>query len=389
MSSYRNFVEATLKGLREGDELPDYFGCLSATVAQFLPNSFIHPESSLETAELSVQSRQNQRSPPRQSPVQNQPKSKQSSPKKQSPIRTSVNQKPALLSKPLLQQNHLPKPSKQVFVEEEEEEERNERQETSEIADSIHDQPNSSISPIKKTMQRNVSQSPVTQGKSPESKSFKDDDFEDDDDSDDESNLKKVLHKGRNFMKRFEQEDEYEEDEDEQIPKPFDFKPQNNVNISPQNPPPLNKKPIDSDSSSFLEEKPKSKYLLDTTNNSSFNDDGPFPKPLLDQPKQNLDIFPKPIPKVKPLQQDYAALFQKTMDTVYDHFWPSLETRVPRVKQNSKIYNLKMERYPKIIKTLEAKFQKQTSENLSFKRRENTELKDYEEDFDDDDEPGF
>ena len=191
-------------------------------------------------------------------------------------------------------------------------------------------------------------------------------------------------------MKRFEQDDDYEEEEDDQIPKPFDINRQNTNNNAQNAAPPLNKKPIESESSSFLEEKPKSKYLLDTTNqSSSFNDEGPFPKPNLDQPKpQNLDVFPKPKPKVKPLQQDYASLFQKTMDTVYDHFWPSLETRIPRVKQNSKIYNLKMERYPKIIKTLEAKFQKQTAENLSFKRRENTELKDYEEDFDDD-EPGF
>ena len=349
--SYRSFVEATLKGLREGDELPDYFGCLSSTVAQFLPASFVHQEeSSIDQGK------------PQQNTTPDRPRSRNS------PVRQPLNQ--------------IPQTKRRFDIEEEEE--------TSEINDSIHPTHREpSISPIKKSQDSpqkvstdSLQRAPVQQ---PPQNNFNNIEEEEEEDIDEPIIQQKLPPMMRNFMEMSE-----EEEEEDDIPKPIGLDNPTHISPNVHQASPVLRKQAESSNSPLAEQnnKPKSKYLLDSTNQDSDSyDDGPFPAPQ--KQKQKLDIFPKPKPKVKPLAQDYCSIFQNTIDTAYEHFWPKMNTTVPRVTQESKIYNLTNPlKYVKLIKTLETKYAKHDPGKLTFKRRESTEIK---EDYDEDDfeEPGF
>lgn len=176
---------------------------------------------------------------------------------------------------------------------------------------------------------------------------------------------------------------------------------------SGMSPPPKRQSLDITETSEMQQPKKKSKFLVSSSEDENDDNEYLYPPKLITKPSSKVtnepvDISPitKPAspprainspnsilqkkvlePVCKPLKIDYVSAFKRTVDTTYSTFWPPLDTKIARVIPQSKIYNMQPAKYPKLIKTIEAKLKVHEKGKIAFSRREATEIE--EEEFSD------
>lgn len=119
-----------------------------------------------------------------------------------------------------------------------------------------------------------------------------------------------------------------------------------------------------SNNPSFVEQY-QSSVQRDSVNTEFNEEEERIPIPL-ERPK------PKPQPKKSLLQyEDYARQFRSLTMDLYEKFWPAIETTVPRLQQESKLFaNFRRSKFEKFESAIISKSEETKTGKIRFVRRE-------------------
>ncbi|EAY18246.1 hypothetical protein TVAG_253580 [Trichomonas vaginalis G3] len=423
--SYQQFIQQSIQKLRDGAPLPQYFGCLSATVIQRIPESYIN-----ETNEQLPKENQYNFKPQKQEKAEvqrknnfsnnsdysdaedsalyhkmNHPNSNQyKSPSeyKRENISRDIQEEeeeeeyepelpkkmPAKLLLSSDDENDIPKPQADLF--------QKNQNESRSSKSSLNNQklPNQSESSIRSSRNSINNEKYSIQSESNIRSSIQSQNSKVND------SISRSSVRSQNTPSQIQQNSSISKKSDSGVKSP-------EKGLSP---PPRRTNLEITEGSEIQQPKRRSKFLMSSSDDEIKEKDSDFmvppkldpigtrinnepvdispinkvssPKTNISSPISILQSAVKTIePVCKPLKMDYEAAFKKTITSTYSSFWPPYDTNIARVIPTSKIYNMQPSKYPKLIKTIEAKLKTHEKGKIAFSRREATEIE--EEEFSD------